>query len=191
MKRLLLIVCIPFILPAFLAGQDPVPGKDAGFVGEFLKQLDDVEAKTVRLAEAIPQEHYAWRPAEGVRSISEVFLHTAGGNYFFLDMMGVKPPPDVNMSRGENSLEKSTTDRAEVVAILKRSFGHIREHIATLTSGGMERSVKLFGRETTLRNALFTMANHHHEHLGQSIAYARMRGIVPPWTAERMERQKN
>jgi uncharacterized damage-inducible protein DinB len=28
------------------------------------------------------------------------------------------------------------------------------------------------------------MANHMHEHLGQAIAYARVNGVVPPWSAK-------
>ena len=45
--------------------------------------------------------------------------------------------------------------------------------------------MKFFGRESTVRGLYLTVALHEHEHLGQSIAYARMNGIVPPWTAER------
>jgi uncharacterized damage-inducible protein DinB len=31
---------------------------------------------------------------------------------------------------------------------------------------------------------------HLGEHLGQSIAYARMNGVVPPWTEEQQQRQQ-
>ena len=33
------------------------------------------------------------------------------------------------------------------------------------------------------------MIIHSNEHMGQLIAYARMNGIVPPWTAEQMNAQ--
>ena len=37
--------------------------------------------------------------------------------------------------------------------------------------------------DIAIRRPVFTtMMNHLHEHLGQSIAYARMNGVVPPWS---------
>ena len=49
--------------------------------GEALKRLDAIEKKIVDLAGAVPADKYTWRPAEGVRSVSEVFLHIAAANY--------------------------------------------------------------------------------------------------------------
>jgi uncharacterized damage-inducible protein DinB len=36
----------------------------------------------------------------------------------------------------------------------------------------------------TVRGALLLATTHMHEHLGQSIAYARTIGVVPPWSAK-------
>src|SRR5882724_4245997 len=59
---------------------------------ELLRQLDDAQQKLVALAEAIPQEKYSWRPGEGVRSVSEVYMHVAGANYLIPRAVGVNPP---------------------------------------------------------------------------------------------------
>lgn len=184
-----------FVLLPILYLTMPVHAQDrqtttTGFREEFIYQVIDVEKKIVALAGAIPQEKFTWRPAEGVRSISEVYLHTVGSNYYVMEVVGIKPPSDVNMSGGENSLEKSTTDKAKIAEILKRSFEHIRQGVEAISDADLERQVKLFGRTTSVRDALMTLALHQHEHLGQSIAYARMSGVVPPWTAERMAREK-
>ena len=40
------------------------------------------------------------------------------------------------------------------------------------------------GREMTQRALLSAMLNHMHEHLGQSVAYARVNGVAPPWSEE-------
>src|SRR5437868_12555466 len=63
-----------------------------GFRSEFLADLDEVQDKITRLAAAVPAEKYAWRPAEGVRSISEVYMHIAGANYFLATFVNVQPP---------------------------------------------------------------------------------------------------
>ncbi len=157
-------------------------GKDAtpkGFKGEFLTQLADVQDKIVSLAEAMPQDKFVWRPAEGVRSVSEVFMHIAGANYMFPTVVGVKKPEGLTPD-----MEKTVTDKAKVIEVLKQSFEHVRKAMVSVADEDLDKKVDLFDHETTYRGVFFTTANHMHEHLGQAIAYARMNGVVPPWTAK-------
>ena len=160
-----------------VAAQEASSKSAAGIRDAFLSQLKDVETKVVGLAEATPQEKYGWRPAEGVRSVSEVFVHIGGANYFFLSMLGVKPPAGL-----DPRMEKTLTDKAKVVEMVKASFAHVREAVSKMSDADMAKETKMFGRATTYEAVLFFMANHMHEHLGQSIAYARTNGIVPPWS---------
>jgi len=149
----------------------------AGLRAELLTLLDDSAKKVIELAEAVPQEKYAWRPSEGVRSMSEVFMHIAGGNYFLPTFLGMQAPADMTQE-----MEKET-DKAKVVAALKKSYEHARKAIEAVPDAELEKKINLFGRDTTSRAALLVLVNHSHEHLGQAIAYARMNGVVPPWTA--------
>ncbi len=151
----------------------------SGFRAEVLRQIEDAEKKLVALAEAVPQEKYSWRPAEGVRSTSEVFMHVAGGNFFIPQAMGVKPPASFN-----RDMEK-ITDKAKIVESLKQSFEHIRQAVLNTSDADLDKAVKLFGRDTTTRDVLLLLATHSHEHLGQAIAYARMSNVAPPWSAAR------
>ena len=151
----------------------------SGMKALFLQQLADVEKKMNSLAEAVPAEKYSWRPGAGVRSISEVFTHVAGANYFFPSIAGVKPPEGI-----DRNMEKTVTEKSKVQAALKQSFEHARKAIEGLSAADMAKEVKFFGRPATVEAVVFTMANHMHEHLGQSIAYARVNGVVPPWSAK-------
>jgi uncharacterized damage-inducible protein DinB len=151
----------------------------SGFRAEFLKQLDAVSDKLVELAEAVPQEKYSWRPSEGVRSMSEVFVHIASGNYFLMKFIGIPPPADFN-----RDMEKNITQKAQVVAAIRKSIEHLRQAALKTSDADLEKSVELFGQNTTYRDVFFTATMHLHEHLGQSIAYARMNGVVPPWSAQ-------
>jgi uncharacterized damage-inducible protein DinB len=158
-----------------------------GFRADLLKSLDDLEKKSVSLAEAIPEEKYSWRPGEGVRSIGEVYMHMAQGNYSYSGQIGNKAPADLDV-RG---LEKLANDKAKTVAALKQSFAHVRQTMNMQTSDAdLNKAIKLFGNDSTVRYALFIMQVHQSEHLGQSIAYARSVGVAPPWTVERQEAQK-
>ncbi|MDP8979639.1 MAG: DinB family protein [Acidobacteriota bacterium] len=155
----------------------PPPAAPPSFRMVFLNRLQDTETKLVSLAEATPQEKLAWRPAEGVRSAGEVFLHIAGANYFFLTPLGVKPPAGLNMG-----MEKTVKAQADIVAELKKSFAHVRTAVEGMSDADMSKATKMFGQTLTYEGVLFVMANHMHEHFGQSIAYARTNGIVPPWS---------
>ncbi len=152
----------------------PPPPKPQGFKAEFLTNLDDVQEKILDLAESVPAEKYSWRPGPGVRSTSEVFMHIAGGNYFLSTFLGAEAP------KMNGDMEKIVTKKADVIAELKRSFEHLR--IAVNATNDFEKPVKLFGTQTTHRGVLVTILSHLHEHLGQSVAYARMNGVVPPWS---------
>lgn len=167
--------------PASASSAAPAPpaARPAGFRGEFLAQQDNVEKEILGLAEATPADKFAWRPAPGVRSISEVYIHIVGGNYLLGGFAGIKPPAGM-----DKEMEKNVTEKAKVIDELKKSFTHLRDGIASIADADLDKSVKFFGRDFTVRGVLLIAANHEHEHLGQSIAYARTNGITPPWAAE-------
>jgi uncharacterized damage-inducible protein DinB len=67
---------------------------------------------------------------------------------------------------------------------LKDSFSHVRQAAINMPDSDLDKQLDLFGGKKTERGILLFMIRHMAEHLGQSIAYARMNGIVPPWTEE-------
>lgn len=165
-------------LAATAAGPLPVQAQSSDLSADLITQLDDAANKLVQLAEAIPQEKYGWRPAEGVRSVSEVLMHVTGGNYYIPSFAGVEGPGV--LPRGA---EKSITAKAEVIDHVKKSFEHVRSALRATSAADFDKPAKMFGRETTCRNVYLTTVMHAHEHLGQLIAYARSNGVVPPWSA--------
>jgi uncharacterized damage-inducible protein DinB len=149
-----------------------------GYPAEVLREIQGVADRIIQLAEAVPEEMYEWRPAEGVRSFREVFLHMAGANYSLIGLAGYEPPEWYE--RGK--FEQTVFAKDEVIEVLKTSFGHQRTAIASFLDDDMENTVRWFGgRETTRRAALLSITRHAGEHLGQLIAYTRMNGVVPPW----------
>src|SRR5438445_9727582 len=114
-----------------------------GFRADLLKSLDDLEKKSVSLAEAIPEEKYSWRPGEGARSIGEVYMHMAAGNYSYSGAVGNKAPADLDV-RG---FEKLANDKAKTVATLKQSFAHVRQTMNMQTSyADLDKPIKLGAR---------------------------------------------
>jgi len=161
-----------------VASMTPVHADTSGIRGEYLKSLADVEQKAVSLAEATPDKKFAWRPGKGVRSVSEVFMHMAGANFILPSFAGVKAPEGLSPE-----MEKTVTDKAKVVESLRSSFTHVKQAIENTADADLDRTVKTFLGEMSVRSLYLLAVNHGHEHLGQSIAYARMNGVTPPWTA--------
>jgi len=156
-----------------------------GYRSEVLAEVMIQEDKFSRLAEAIPAEKYTWRPSPDARSVAEVLLHVAAANFNLYKLVGTPPPSGLDVK----SLEKSTTDKAKVIATLKDSFAHARKAITTMPDADLEKSLDWFGGKNTERGILLFIVRHAAEHLGQSIAYARSIGVVPPWT-EDAQKQK-
>lgn len=158
----------------------------SGARAEFLAELSYYEERFTRLAEAVPAEKYPWRPAEGVRSIGEVYAHIVAANYGIARAFGAAMPAGID----PKTINATANDKPKVVQELKDSFAHFRQAILALSDSDSDKPMKMFGRQTTQRGAFIMVTGHTGEHLGQSIAYARMNGIVPPWTEEAQQQQK-
>jgi uncharacterized damage-inducible protein DinB len=144
-----------------------------GYDGE----LKHVTSQLIALAEATPAEKFAWRPAAGVRSTSEVYMHIAVANFWLLSVTGPKMPADL-----KPDIEKTVTSKAEVVSWLKRSLDAVKQARASLKPGDLQRKVHVADRDATIEGMYLRIIIHNNEHMGQLIAYARMSGVVPPWS---------
>jgi uncharacterized damage-inducible protein DinB len=158
----------------------------SGARAEFLEEIAFYEQRYIRLAEAVPAEKYSWRPGEGVRSIGEVYTHIVAANYGIARALGTAPPAGLDFK----SILAISSDKAKTVQALKDSFAHFRGAILALGDADLDKPQKMFGRQTTQRGAFFMITGHMGEHLGQSIAYARMNSIVPPWTEEAQQQEQ-
>jgi uncharacterized damage-inducible protein DinB len=156
-----------------------------GYRAEVMAEVMVQEDKLTRLAEAIPADKYTWRPSDDSRSFAEVFLHIAAANYNLYKLVGTQPPSGVDLK----NIEKSTTDKSKIIGTLKESFIHAKQAIKSTPEADLEKSMDWFGGKNTERGVLLFIVRHTAEHLGQSIAYARVIGIVPPWTEDARKKQ--
>ena len=183
---LLVLLCALTAGPAFAQAAAAPAASSAPVREEVARNFSDAADKIVRLAGAMPAEKYTWRPGEGVRSVSELFLHVAAGNFSISRRFGATLPAGVQLNA---EFEKQTTDKAKVVEILKQSVEHVKQAMNSLQDADLAKTSPWFGgKQATYREIMFFLASHDHEHLGQSIAYARMNNIVPPWTEEAQQR---
>lgn len=167
-----------------------------GFRGEDLSELDVVQTQLLALADVIPAEVYGWRPADNARSLSEVSVHVAAGNFLLLNGAGVRTQASEDLYgslvgdqrsqmaviiRKNISLEKTVTEKSVVVDLLRRSFEAVRQSVTSASEEEFESTWSFFGERTTKRRVYLRMLVHMHEHMGQTIAYTRSNGIRAPW----------
>jgi uncharacterized damage-inducible protein DinB len=144
-----------------------------GYDGEW----KHVTSQLIALAEATPEEKFAWRPAKGVRSTSEVYMHIVIANFGLLSVTGPKMPVDL-----KEDAEKTVTAKADVIKWLKRSLEAVRTAHASVTPADLQRKVHIVDRDATVDGMYLRIIVHANEHMGQLVAYARMTGVVPPWS---------
>ena len=154
---------------------------------QALLDLQDMHKKMVGLATAIPAEKYAWRPEPGVRSFSELFLHVSGANYGYPPLIsGTTPAPGFKA----DGFETSTMDKAKIIEQLNQSFAYAEAAIQAMSNADFAKPEKKLGPDASDGDVIYLMIVHNHEHLGQTIAYARLSGVTPPWTEEAQRKAK-
>jgi len=188
MKKRVLPVC--FILMAFVSGpgvwaqttdasgDHTAPSYD--MKAQSLVDLERVQKKFVDLANALPADKMTWRPSTDSRSFAELFLHVAGERYAILKLMGAAAPEGFDA----RAFEKTTTDKAKIVDELNKSWEFSKKTIGGMTNADFAKLIPKLGPQANAGDVVYILVADAHEHLGQSIAYARVNGIVPPWTAE-------
>ena len=163
-------------------------------ITDLLGDAAQVEEKLVGLADAIPESAYGWRPGEGVRSVAELFKHVISDNYLIAGIPGAVPPASTGIDpkdyRTASAYEARTLTKAEIVAALKASFEFFDGAAGATTAEKLAAGLQVFGSPMTQQQLWIMAVTHLHEHLGQGIAYARMNGVVPPWTADQQKKAK-
>jgi uncharacterized damage-inducible protein DinB len=167
-----------------VAAQESFDAKGAAELRtRFMADLDTVHVKVLALANAFPEEKYGWRPGEGVRTVAEVLMHIATEWYLFVPLLTGGTPSSAfgPLMEAAPKLQQFTT-KTDVLDHLGKAWAHVRQQAESSDTAKLRASMPVFGRQMTLPERLFLLAGDQHEHLGQLIAYARVNGVVPPWS---------
>jgi uncharacterized damage-inducible protein DinB len=174
-KKALLLLLLLSLSPALLPAQNQklAEGIWQGYDGEWLH----VSEQLIALAETTPADKFSWRPAPGVRSTSEVYMHIVEANFYLLSVTGPKMPADM-----KEGMDESVTAKADVITWLKRSLDAVKQAHLAVTQKDLQRKVHIADRDATVDGMYLRIIVHANEHMGQLIAYARMSGVVLPWS---------
>lgn len=165
------------LLDAKAAADPPPAGADLAMA------LKSAEDEVMALAKAVPEDKYSWTPGPGVRNFQQVFLHIALANGLLLKVADAIPKDELQqIIEANDKAEKVPIDKEKTIAALTESFAAVHKYLDDVSARSLAGSADFFGTATTKRGVLVFLDTHIGEHLGQAIAYARMNGIVPPWS---------
>jgi uncharacterized damage-inducible protein DinB len=138
-------------------------GDDAGTLSQKFAGLAQVMAGK-----------YDWKPGKGVRSVGDVFNLIVEENGLLANALTGKT--------NRRAKPAPISDPEKMQEALKASYANLKKAIMGLSDTDLDTRVKLFGEEMTKQDAVMLILEDQHEHLGQSTAYARTNGVVPPWS---------
>jgi CubicO group peptidase (beta-lactamase class C family)/uncharacterized damage-inducible protein DinB len=165
-------------------GAASTSGSAGEVVANLRRTVGIAHEKLVALAGAIPEEAYGWSPMDGVRSVGDVFVHVAADNWFGPALMGIEAPAETGVTT-EDSTVRAYQERAlskeEILVEMEASFQHLLAAMEMTTPRAGDQ-VSLRGNPMTMADLWVRLVVHMHEHLGQSVAYARSLEVVPPWS---------
>jgi uncharacterized damage-inducible protein DinB len=171
--RIGMIACVAAIAAATISSQLEAQqaASQTGVQAAFAKDAGTLSDKFAGLARVMAGK-YDWKPGQGVRSVGDVFNLIVAENGMLVGVLsgqgGARPAP--------------VTDPEKMQEALHTSYANLQKAISGLSESDLQAPVKLFGRDTTKQGAIMMVLLDQHEHLGQSIAYARSNSVVPPWS---------
>jgi uncharacterized damage-inducible protein DinB len=168
---------------AALVAQTPQPRPPQTLSMYLQGQHATIKSNLTRTAEKIPAEHFSFRPTPDVRTVAELFGHTMEAQYAYC----------ANVNGGANpatgkSFEKTVTDKAGVVQMVKDAFAYCDDAYAALTDAKAIEMLSMGAppnqRQASRANQLAQLIVHGNEHYGNLVTYMRIKGIVPPSSAQ-------
>ena len=152
----------------------------------FLADYGRTETKLVGLAEAFDARQFDWRPGPGVRSVREVLALLIGENGALIpESFGASPLSGFSAGQQGFSAIKVAAggaSKATIIEWLRASFAVARAAWNGADPMTLGEPHPFFGSQAPASRIAFAVMADQHEHLGQLIAYARINGVVPPWS---------
>lgn len=137
---------------------------------EYADHFGALSKLSVAVAEAMPPDHYGFRPHAESMTFGELVVHIATTNYQFCAGLQDSGTPDLPSPSGKN----------DIVKFLGDSFAYCAGVIPRLSAEQLSAKHNSPDGRLTGREILLAMYIHVAHHRGQAEIYLRDNGIRPP-----------
>ncbi len=181
------LICLLAPVPVALAQGNPptptAPSQANPLSAHSRLMYRGTKAILLRSAEKMPEEDYAFKPTDAVRTFGQIIQHAANSQYVFCSkVLGDSPAPKIDQTK---------TSKADLIAALKDACAYCDKAYDSLTDASAADMVKLFGNDTPRLGVLTVNTVHSVEHYGNLVTYLRLKNIVPPTSEPEFMQQLN
>jgi hypothetical protein len=155
------------------SARQAAPAAPGDVKAALVRDVGNLSDKFTGLARVMAGK-YDWKPGQGVRSVGDVFNLIVTENNMLASLIAT--------GKGGMAGGAAITDPAAMQTALTSSYASVSKALSALSATDLNASIMLFGQNTTKQGAVLMLLFDQHEHLGQSIAYARTNSVVPPWS---------
>ncbi|HTZ75649.1 MAG TPA: DinB family protein [Candidatus Aquilonibacter sp.] len=164
-------------------------GKDSGgsvsLTAGIVQQYDSVKTDLEKAAEAMPEDGYSFKPMPAERDFGGWVAHVAQSQLGTCSRLAGQTPDSAAMEMLRGVASGTAATKAQLVDALKKSFDACDAAYNGLTDANAGEAVQSFRGSTSRIAALAGNTAHDNECYGSMAVYLRLKGIVPPSTADR------
>jgi uncharacterized damage-inducible protein DinB len=164
--------CVTLMMAAGILAAQPATPKNPMI--ETSKVVFGIAKNDIlKSADKIPDELWAWKPTDSVRTFGQLFAHVADGQYEFCGVAA----EGKSVSK---DIEKTAKGKADILEAVKEAFAYCDAAYAKLTDANAAELADFFGRKVTKIGVMDFNTAHTMEHYGNLVTYMRLKNIVPP-----------
>jgi len=141
---------------------------------EAKQGYNQIKGNILKMAEGMPEEHYAFKATPEIRTFGQLIAHIADAQ------MGTCSAVNGAMKQLGAA---SKTSKADLVAALTESNAECDKAFAALTDANAGEMVKTRRGERSRLGTLVGVTIHGNEEYGYTAVYMRLKGLVPPSSA--------
>jgi len=151
----------------------------------IVQQYDSVKTDLEKAADAMPEDGYSFKPMPAERDFGGWVAHVAQSQLGTCSRLAGQTPDSATMSMLRGVASGTAATKAQLVDALKKSFDACDAAYNGLTDANAGEAVQSFRGSTSRIAALAGNTAHDNECYGSMAVYLRLKGVVPPSTADR------
>jgi hypothetical protein len=139
---------------------------------DLVQEWSQMKETMTRLADAMPEEKFGFRPVPELRTFGEQVLHVADDNVKLLKLLGAPAPAP--------TIDARAATKASIVKALADSYDYGNAVLAQQTDESITDVVHLPNWDGTRARLVWAAVGHAWDEYGVMTVYLRLNTIVPP-----------
>lgn len=172
-----LVACTSPTPPTPAATEAPAAAPAAGQAsvrGDLIKDWQDQKDALLKIADAMPEDKFGFKPTPAQRSFGEQVMHAASTNVDFLKVVG-------GAAAAPTFSAESAKTKADILKALAESYDYAIALLNEQSDAGINETIDAaFLGQSTRARVFWFLLGHSMDVYGQLAVSLRLNGVVPP-----------